>query len=165
MRWSTVLALCLVFTGCSREGDGRSVEPGRANQLVVQQADAVGYRMRSSSGDSQRWAATYARSGAAIESTVEISDSVDDAKGRLAEAREALRAGSAQWQPIGEPGLGDESFAATAVAGAVRSYRVVWREDNVAAVIRLHAPEGTLRFADALALAEQQDRHIVAAAS
>ena len=77
----------------------------------------------------------------------------------MSEAREELDDSELDWQPIGEPGLGDESFASTVVRGTVRSYRVIWRDGNVTAHLGVGGRKG-LAFADALALAEKQERRI-----
>ena len=73
---------------------------------------------------------------------------------------EAAGADLDDWQPIGEPGLGDESFAATRVRGDLRFYRVHWREANVLASLRLNGAEGRFPFSDALELAREQEKRI-----
>jgi hypothetical protein len=40
------------------------------------------------------------------------------------------------WQPIDEPGLGDESFAATVHQAGLRRYQVFWRDYNRARSVR-----------------------------
>lgn len=163
MRCLTLL-LALLAVGCG--GDEASVEPGHAQRLVLQQADLPGFVAYSSAGDPDGWTVRFRRSGTAtegsdaVESSAEISDTGDRAQARMSEAREELDDSELDWQPIGEPGLGDESFASTVVRGTVRSYRVIWRDGNVTAHLSVGGPEGKLAFADALALAEKQERRI-----
>jgi hypothetical protein len=122
------------------------------------------------------WKARYRRPGTpqtagplVVESRADLFDSSDGAKDELDAAREDLEGGELDWQPIGEPGLGDESFAATLVqaggTSGVRFYQVFWREANVTASLSLNGFEGRFAFAEALELARKQEGRISRASS
>ena len=160
------LFLFAVFAaGCVFGGDETAVEGESPAELVLQASDLPGFEVDSSTGGVQRWTTRYRRSTAAltgplvVESTVEISSTGDEAEARFSAARAELPESSG-WQPIGEPGLGAESFASTRVGEGARSYKVVFRDANVTAWMSVNAREGQLPFAEALALAEKQERQI-----
>jgi hypothetical protein len=158
MRWPTVLLVGAVLGGCGG-GEGPAVEPGRPDELVLQPADVPELSTESSSGDHRGWAVTFAGAREAVESTAAIHETNGHAQDRL-QAR-----GARVGQPIGEPGIGDESLAGTAVAAGERSYTLMWREENVTGLLFVRGPEGRHTFADVVALAEKQQRRIEAAAS
>jgi hypothetical protein len=91
-----------------------------------------------------------------VESRAHVLDSSDAADEQL----ETARADVGDSQPIGEPGLGDESFAATRAHSGVRYYGVYWREANVTASLALNGVEGRFPFSDALELARTQEERI-----
>jgi hypothetical protein len=91
-----------------------------------------------------------------VESRAHVLDSSDAADEEL----ETARAHVGDSQPIGEPGLGDESFAATRAQSGVRYYGVYWREANVTASLALNGAEGRFPFSDALELARKQEQRI-----
>ena len=68
------------------------------------------------------------------------------------------------WRPIDEPGLGDESFAATSVGGGVRYFLVFWREDNATATLNVNGFDRKLALADVLELARKQEDRVDGAA-
>ena len=140
-------------------GDGGAVETESPAALVLQRSHLPGYALHWSGGDERRWTARYRRPALSVQSTVEISPTSDAAEARFSAARETFPE-SRGWQPIGEPGLGAESFASTRVEGGARSYEVVWREANVTARLGVSGREGHVPFADALELAEKQEELI-----
>ncbi len=117
------------------------------------------------------WKARYRRPGTqqtpgplVIESRVDLFDSSGGADDDLEAARGDLEEGEVEWQPIDEPGLGDESFAATLVEGAVRYYQVYWRQDNVMASLNVNGFEGRLALEEVLELARKQEARVASAA-
>jgi hypothetical protein len=121
------------------------------------------------------WKARYHRPGTAqtsgplvVESRVDLFESSGGATDDLEAAREDLSAGELEWQPIDEPGLGDESFAATVVqpglGEGVRHYQVYWRDDNVMAFLNVNGFEGRVSFEEVLELARKQEGRISQAA-
>lgn len=134
--------------------------PGEADRLVLQRADLPGFSKSWHGGGQEKWAARYRRSGVTpveIESRAEVAESGDGAEERLTELRIEIGERGEEWQPIGEPGLGDESFAFTRLRATADEYEVVWRDDNVTGHLKV---EGELAFADVLALAVKQERRI-----
>jgi hypothetical protein len=104
-----------------------------------------------------------------IESRVDLFESAGGAEDDLEAAREELGETDSRWQPIDEPGLGDQSFAATylqpGALSSVRSYLVVWRDDNATASVFVNGFEGRLPLETVLELARDQQRRISAAAA
>jgi hypothetical protein len=101
-----------------------------------------------------------------IESRADLFGSASGAEDDFEAARAELDADGLGWMPIDEPGLGDESFAATFVqAGAtgVRRYQVFWRDDNATATLEVDGFEGRLALADVLELARKQQQRIARA--
>jgi hypothetical protein len=187
----SLLVLALAAAGCSFGGDDASVSRQQLPRLVLQQSDLPRVFFRFDEGrqgltdspggqraDAMRfgredgWKARYRRSGTertkgplVIESRADLFSSADGAKDDLDAAREDLAGGQLDWQPIDEPGLGDESFAATLVQGGVRFYQVVWRDANITASLSANGFEPRLALGEVLALARAQQEHIAAAAS
>lgn len=186
----SLLLLALAASGCGFGGDDTSISRQELPKLVLQQSDLprvfVGFdEGRQAITDSpggrrvdptrfgreDGWKARYRRSGMehtkgplVIESRADLFSSPDGAKDDLEAAREDLGEEDLDWQPIDEPGLGDESFAATLVQGGVRFYQVVWRDANVTASLAANGFEPRLPLADVLALARAQQERIAAAA-
>ncbi len=143
-----------------------STIPARAlPRLVLEPADLSPAFVRLKEGRRGRtgWMARYRRPAPertdgpiAVESRAETLDSSDAADREL----EAAGADLDDWQPIGEPGLGDESFAATRVGSDLRHYRVYWRDANVLASLALNGVEGRFPFSDALELARKQEKRV-----
>jgi hypothetical protein len=160
-----VLLFTAFAAGCGFGGDEGTVEARNAAALVLQPSDLPGFGIDSSTGGGGRWRARYRRSRAArtgpvaVDSAVEIWRTSDAAEGRFSTAREELPE-SDGWQPIGEPGLGSESFASTRVVDGARSYEIVWRDANVTAWVSVRGREGEVPFAGALALVEKQEDRI-----
>lgn len=158
----TVLLTPVLAVGCGL-AEEPVVESVSARRLVLQQADLPGFDTSLHEGGRTRWRTRYRRASGtplAIESKAELVASSDAAEERLAEIRTSLDDRGADWQPIGEPGLGDESFAFTRVLEAARSYEIVWREANVTCHLTVSGAEQQLAFADVIALAEKQERRI-----
>lgn len=190
MRRLSLLVLALAAAGCSFGGDDASVSRQALPRLVLQQSDLPRVFFRFDEGrqgltdspggqraDATRfgredgWKARYRRSGTertkgplVIESRADLFSSADGAKDDLDAAREDLAEDQLDWQPIDEPGLGDESFAATHVEAGlgkgVRYYQVYWRDANVTAALSLNGFEGRFPLSDALALARKQEKRI-----
>jgi hypothetical protein len=189
------LLLVVLVTGCSLGGDKASISRSELEQLVLQPQDVPRLFVRFDQGrqvmadapggrraDASRferiegWKARYRRAGTpetagplVIESRVDLFESADGAKEDLEAARADLREAesASAWKPIDEPGLGDESFAATSVqqgVTGVRYYDVYWRDDNAMATLRVNGFEGKLALADVLALARKQQKRMAAAA-
>jgi hypothetical protein len=190
VRRLSLLVLALAAAGCSFGGDDASVSRQALPRLVLQQSDLPHVFFRFDEGrqgltdspggqraDATRfgredgWKARYRRSGTertkgplVIESRADLFSSADGAKDDLDAAREDLAEDQLDWQPIDEPGLGDESFAATLVQGGVRFYQVVWRDANVTASLSANGFEPRLTLGEVLALAREQQDRIAAAA-
>lgn len=186
-----LLAFCVLLAGCSFGGDDSGGYERRQLAGLVLQPDDLppefdqfdeGRQARADNPSASRadparfgrqegWKARYRRSGSAstagplvVESRADLFDSASGAEEELDAARRDLEDAQPEWQPIDEPGIGDESFAATLVQGgpltAVRFYQVVWRRDNVTASLSVNGFEPRLALADALELAREQDRRI-----
>jgi len=143
----------------SRFDQGRQL---MADALSGRRSDPVRF------GRIEGWKARFRRSATTstpgplvIESRSDLFESSAGAEDDFGAARDGLSDSELAWQPIDEPGLGDESFAATFVDGRVRYYQVFWREDNATATLNVNGFEGKLALADVLALAREQQRHIV----
>jgi hypothetical protein len=122
-------------------------------------------------GRQEGWKARYRRRGSreiagpiVVESRADVFESSDGAKEDLDAARADLGGSELDWQPIDEPGLGDESFAATHVepglGKGVRYYQVYWRDANVTASISANGFDGSFPLSDALELARKQEQRI-----
>ena len=194
MRATAFLLAVLAFAGCSPGSEEASLDRGELGQLVLQpgdlpqvfvrfdegrqiNADSPGGRRadRARFGRVEGWKARYRRAGTlqtagplVVESRADLFDSTGGAKDDLEAARADMRDSQLGWKPIDEPGLGDESFAGTAVQSGVsqvRHYQVVWRSDNASASLTVNGFEGKLALADALELARKQQRRISRAES
>jgi hypothetical protein len=167
---ATALLLALTVTGCGFGESQGSIDPARRDALVLQPADLpAGYRR--SEVDLQplvvryRWTGDEEAVGVlVVESTAQVFASKDEAEEALATEREELDSAEPEWQPIGEPGLGDESFAATVLTD-VRYYRVHWRAANAFASLRIEGTEGELALEHVLELARTQERRMSEAVS
>jgi hypothetical protein len=184
--------LCVVLlAGCSLAGgDDASIERNELEQLVLQPDDLPRVFVRFGEGrqisaDSpgggradptrfgrvEGWIARYRRPGApqaggpqVIVSRADLFGSVTGAEDDFEAARAELANGGLGWSPIDEPGLGDESFAATVVqTGGIRYYQVFWRDDNATAALDVNGFEGKLALEDVLELARKQQRRIARA--
>jgi hypothetical protein len=128
-------------------------------------------------GREQGWKARYRRPGAprtqgplVIESRADLFESSEGAKNELeaseSELAEADTAEGPPWQSIDAPRLGDDSFAMSGIqpafGGGVRSYLIVWREDNLTASILANGFEGRFTLNEALRLARRQQARIAA---
>jgi hypothetical protein len=195
VRAAYLLVLLSIVVGCSfGGGDGAAVDLGELPRLVLQPGDLPRVFQRFDEGrqviadnpggsraDPERfgrrdgWKARYHRQGTprtsgpiVVESRVDLFDSSGGAEDELAAARQDLAEGELEWQPIDEPGLGEESFAATLVdegAGSgVRHYHVYWRDGNVTAFLNVNGFEQRLALEEVLELARKQERRISTAA-
>ncbi len=190
-----VLVLVLGLAGCSFGGaDNATIDADELPRIVLQPEDLPPVFRRFDEGrqvladnpggsrsDRDRfgrrdgWKARYTRPGTqqtagplVVESRVDLFESSGGAEDDLAAARDDLTEDELEWQPIDEPGLGDESFAATVVqpglGEGVRHYHVYWRSDNVTAFINVNGFEGRLALEDVLELARKQQGRISKAA-
>jgi hypothetical protein len=131
-------------------------------------------------GREQGWKARYRRPGSprtqgplVIESRADLFESSEGAKDELEasefELVEADTAEGPSWQSIEAPSLGDDSFAMSGIqpafGGGVRSYLIVWREDNLTASILANGFEGRFTLNEALRLARRQQARIAAGMS
>jgi hypothetical protein len=146
-------------------GEDHTIPTSALPKLVLQPADLspTFVPLESDRRGQDGWQARYRRLGSeetdgpvGVESRAEALESSDAADKEL----EAAGADVEEWQPIGEPGLGDESFAATRVGSHLRYYRVYWRQGNVIGSLRLNGVEGRFPFSDALELARRQEQRI-----
>jgi hypothetical protein len=192
VRRAVLLLAILGLAGCSLTGDdgGASIEVAELKKLVLQPGDLPSSFTRFDEGrqiaadlpegaraDPARfgrrdgWKARYRRAGTVqttgplvIESKADVFDSGEGAGDDFEAARAETDESEPEWQPIGEPGLGDESFAATLLQGpessGVRFYQVVWREDNAVASLNLNGFARGLALEDALELARAQEKRI-----
>jgi hypothetical protein len=168
MRRLVAFAL-IALAGCGIGSDETTIDENRVEDLLLQPAD-LGARFHPTYvrnlADRPVAEVRYrqVRGPLRIESNAQVLASSEAAEETLEAARSSFGK-KPDWQPIGEPGLGDESFAATVVQGAVRSYKVVWRHGNAMASLGVSARHDKLPFADVLELAEKQQRRIAAAAA
>jgi hypothetical protein len=192
VRRAVLLLVILGLAGCSLTGDegGASLAVAELEKLVLQPDDLPRTFVRFDEGrqiaadlpagpraDPARfgrragWKARYRRAGTVqttgplvIESKADVFDSGEGAEDDFEAARADADESEPEWQPIGEPGLGDESFAATLLQGpessGVRFYQVVWREDNAVAALNVNGFARGLALEDALELARTQERRI-----
>jgi hypothetical protein len=192
VRRAVLLLAILGLAGCSLTGDdgGATIEVAELEKLVLQPDDLPPSFTRFDEGrqitadlpegaraDPARfgrldgWKARYRRAGTlqttgplVIESKADVFDSGEGAEDDFEAARAETDESEPEWQPIGEPGLGDESFAATLLQGTgssdVRFYQVVWREDNAVASLNVNGFARGLALEDALELARAQERRI-----
>jgi hypothetical protein len=179
--------LLFALAGCSfGGGDEASIERNELDQLVLQPEDLSPVFVRFDEGrqvladsptggraDPSRfdriggWKARYRRPGTSqtagplvIVSRADLFDSADGSQEDFETARADLGAG---WKPIDEPGLGDESFAATFIQAKVRYYQVFWRDDNATATLDANGYDGKVALEDVLDLARKQHRRIARA--
>jgi hypothetical protein len=196
VRRAVLLLVLLGLAGCSLMGGdgGASIEVAELQKLVLQPDDLprsferfdegrqiaadlpVGARADPARfGRQDGWKARYRRAGTlqttgplVIESKADLFDSSNGAKDDFDAARADADESEPEWQPIGEPGLGDKSFAATLLEGTqtsgVRFYQVVWREDNATASLNVNGFARGLTLEDVLELARAQERRIAAVA-
>jgi hypothetical protein len=189
---AVLLLAILGLAGCSLTGDdgGTSIEVAELEKLVLQPNDLPRSFVRFDEGrqiaadlpegaraDPARfgrldgWKARYRRAGSVetagplvIESKADVFDSGEGAEHDFDAARADTDESEPEWQPIGEPGLGDESFAATLLQGSetsgVRFYQVVWREDNAVASLNVNGFARGRAHEDALELARAQEKRI-----
>jgi hypothetical protein len=162
-----VACTLIALAGCGVGNDEKSIDEARIDELLLQPADVgTGFRSTHVRNLDRRAASEVryrrAREPLSIESAVRVFGSSEAAEKRLDAEREEFEE-KPGWRPIGEPGLGDESFAATLVEGGVRSYTVYWRHANATASLDAIAPEDELPFADVLELARKQQRRIAEA--
>jgi hypothetical protein len=168
VRAAVFLLALLPLTGCSIGGDAKKIDEARLDDLVLQRGDVTpGLRpvyVRNLDGE-PLLTVRYGRAGTAlsIESTVQVLESAQAADDRLEASRDALGR-KPDWDPIDEPGLGDESFAATLGQAGLRFYEVFWRDANASASVRVEGFEGRIALADVLELARKQERRISDAA-
>jgi hypothetical protein len=159
--------LVVFLAGCGLGGDERTIDGGRVDELVLHSADVgPGFGRASVEHLSDHPVAEVrfrpARATDAVDplmivSRAEVFPSTEAAKRDLDGSRSALDR-ERGWQPISEPGVGDESFAATAVDAEPRRFRVFWRADNATADLRVDGFDVSL--ADVLELARKQQRRI-----
>jgi hypothetical protein len=194
VRRALLLLLVLSLTACVVGGDDGGIDARELQQLVLQPEDLTRQYLRfdegrqsgtdapggrradpSRFGRREGWKARYRRPGSratagalVIESKADLFESSGGAEEDFDAARADLAGDELGWQAIDEPGLGDESFAATLVQGGagtrIRYYQVVWREANVTASLNVNGFEGRLPLADVLELARKQERRISVAA-
>ena len=182
-----LLVAVILLAGCTiGSGDDATIQRNELSRTVLQPQDLARVFSRFDEGRQliadalsgrrsdpvrfgriEGWKARYRRAGTTstpgplvIDSKSDLFESSSGAKDDFRAARDDLRDSELGWQPIAEPGLGDESFAATFVDGRARYYQVFWREDNATATLNVNGFEGKLALADVLALARKQQRHI-----
>jgi len=178
----------LLLAGCG--SSGTVIPKSKLPKLVLQQRDLpkaftpfylgpqVAADQPGTRADPRRngrlggWIGRYHRSGSpatsgpvVIASRTDLFEGSSGAKKELEADKEQLHRRSGK--PVDPGTLGDAAVAFTFLQqGAVniRSYSIVWRQDNAAAELDLNGFEGKLTFADALALARMQQARLLAAA-
>ena len=168
------LGLVALLSGCTLAGEKKTIDESRVDELVLQREDVgSGFRqtwIRNLAGFPRSEVQYRRRPSPAVNGPLRITSgagvlrSEETADEALDSAREELERKEA-WQPIAEPGLGDESFAATVLQSGVRHYDVFWRAANVTASLNVTAAEDAVPFGDVLELARKQDERIDAAVS
>jgi hypothetical protein len=182
--------LVALLAGCSLGEESASIERSELGRLVLQPGDLPRTFVRIDDGrqntadspggrraDPSRfdriegWRARYHRPGTAqtagpvvIESRADLFESADGAEEDLEAARADLGENEPEWKPIDEPGLGDESFAATSVGGGVRYFLVLWRQSNATATLNVNGFDRKLALAEVLELARRQEDRLSRAA-
>ena len=166
------LWLVALLAGCSFSDEKRTIDEARADQLVLQREDVDPHFRQTwvrNLGGRPGSEVLYRRSYSPtvpgpfrIRSRADVLRSADDADERLGAARDAL--GSGAWQPIAEPGLGDESFAATVVQGGVRRYDVAWRGGQCDRNVERHRVRGRSSVGRRPRAGPEQQRRLEAAA-
>ena len=184
-----VLASLVLLAGCTG-GDRATISEQELPRLVLQPSDLDGPWVQFDQGRQRRadsppgmrsdptrfgrldgWKARFRRSGSpetlgplVIESRADL---FDDTSG----AEEDFEAAAADLRSIGsgldDPELGDEARAVTAggnTSGSVRYFTVLWRDDNVVAVITANGFYRKLTFEQVLGLATKQQARIERAA-
>jgi hypothetical protein len=185
------LFLVAFLAGCSVGEEDATIVQSELGRLVLQPGDLSRVFVRFDAGrqisadspggrraDPSRfdrvggWKASYQRRGTAgtlgpvvIDSRADVFASGAGAEKDLEAARADLADGESRWDPIAEPGLGDESFAATSVGEGVRYYFVFWREDNATATLNVNGFDRRLALAEVLELARKQERRLDRAGS
>lgn len=160
------LGLVALLSGCTLAGEKKTIDEDRADELVLQREDvdpALRQTWVRNLGGRPIVEVRYRHGALTIRSRASVMSSHGTADDSLDAARDILRR-RPSWQPIDEPGLGDESFAATVLQGGVRHYDVVWREANATASLSVTAVEDALPLSDVLALARKQQSRLEAAA-
>jgi hypothetical protein len=187
VRTAAFILVVLGLAGCSLTGDDEaSIERNELGQLVLQPEDLPRVFVRFDEGrqvsadsptgrraDPSRfdridgWKARYHRPGtsqtAGLLVIVSRADLFDSANGSQKDFETARADLGASWKPIDEPGLGDESFAATFIQAKVRYYQVFWRDDNATATLDANGFDGKVALEDVLELARKQHRRIARA--
>lgn len=185
------LLLVAFLAGCSVGEEDATIVRGELDDLVLQPGDLPRMFVRFDAGrqisadapggsraDPSRfdrvdgWKARYHRTGNAqrsgpvvIDSRADVFESRDGAEDELEAALADLTDSESRWSPIAEPGIGDESFAATSVGDGVRYYLVFWREDNATATLNVNGFDRRLALAEVLELARKQERRLDRAGS
>lgn len=159
------LWLIAVLAGCSLTAEEKIDQAG-SDELVLQREDvdpALRQTWVRNLGGRPISEVRYRHGALTIRSHASVMPSRDAADDSLDAARDLLRR-RPSWQPIDEPGLGDESFAATLLQGGARHYDVHWREANATASLSVTAVEEALPLSDVLELARKQQHRLEAAA-
>ena len=197
-RASALFLLAFVLGGCVVGDEEKGIERDALPRLVLASGDLPDYWIPFNTGrqvsadappgarsDPQRfgrldgWIARFRRPGSqdtsgplVIESRADLFASADGARDELSAARSELgRAlgGRPAAEPLGDPNVGEEAFAATILEergggiADVRFYLVAWRHDNVVASIFVNGFEDKLTLSQALDLARAQERRIARA--
>ena len=189
MRGYCLLAVVALLAGCSLGGgESAAIEAGELERLVLQPEDVPrgfqqfdeGRKGISETPGGRRggegWKARYRRQGSpetegplVISSVVDRFESESDAEEGLAEQRAALAEGELQWEPAGEPDVGDESlamaFEQVAGASSVAFFVVAWQDANVTATVEVNGFAGKVEIGDAVELARKQAERIEQAAT
>jgi hypothetical protein len=168
MRRLVAFAL-IALAGCGVRGDDRTIDQGRVDELLLRPADVgTGFRPAYVSNPADRPSAEVRYRQVprlrgfgplTIHSSAAVFVSSDVAEESLQAERTNLK-DKPHWQLIDEPGLGDESFAATVVQQGGRSYTVVWRDDNATASLDVSSLDDKFPFAEVFELAQKQQRRI-----
>lgn len=183
-----VAAAVFALAGCSLGGDdGPAIEAAQLSKLVLQPADLPRVFIQFDEGRqaatdqpgaapdrfgrADGWKARYRRPGSVstagplvVESKADLFGGSGGAGDELERARDNLPEGFALEST--DPGIGEESFAATGTQGSgrftVRFYLAAWRYENAVGSVLVNGFDRRVTLAQTVALARKQQRRIEA---
>jgi hypothetical protein len=198
-RASALFLLVLVLGGCVVGNDEKQIDRSAISTLVLAPGDLSNVWVPFNSGRQvsadapagvrsnplrfdrlDGWIARFRRPGSqktsgplVIESRADLFEAADGARDELSTARSELGkaiGGRPAAEPLADPAIGDEAFAATILQRSggggiadVRFYLISWRHRNVVASIFVNGFDRKVTLRQAVDLARAQERRIAAA--